>query len=354
MTKRTVYGWRFWRYVENQRKSKNTNQMERWHLIHLHREHEVKYLTRWLARHIASISNDAHVTVSSNWIDQYPQARTRYQLSASQNPLPVNVELADLLLVVKVQDLGNTTHSERATLLQAKCVTNPDSLDRSSPNTSTQNERHLLEACCEPLRVVSGSKKNSPPINKNHATYDLGASPTQLGLNRYARYLLVPKSEMRKCLPYMTVWPSALCTLTGSPNHLSDVVLGMAEIGTKSSFKGAIVDRSTDWGHLVDDLIDYCNRQPKLNRFKSKTGRLTSRKISCSWSSKKFYKSQGFTNSYFRNGSAYQQLLMQTVLNENGGKHPPSGIINSQDKPFSGFTLIQITISTTETFESFD
>lgn len=275
IARKSVYGWSLWKHIERERLDIGTNQMERWHLRDMHQGRKVSYLTRWLSSHVATRTGKGNVTVRSTWIDHRPQAHSDYQATAGATVSRVSVELADLLLVVKVQGLGGTTFSERAFLLQAKCVDDPECLDTTHAGISTANERLLLEACCASIRITAGAGRTSPPINSVRTDYDLGASSTKLGLKSYARYLLVPRIELLAYSPYMTVWPSALSAHSGSLAHFSDVILAMTGVTKSGVFAGADVNTSaatTGWDHLVKDLIDHCNGQPPLSRFKTKTG----------------------------------------------------------------------------------
>lgn len=356
----TIYGWALWKHIEKERIAINTHQMERWHLRDMHQRTKVSYLTRWLASHIATCTRNADVTVCSTWIDHYPQAHSNYQATAGVPASPVSVELADLLLVVKVQNAG-TTLSERAVLVQAKCVDDPSCLDRSSAGSSTDDERHLLEACCGPIRVTSGAGLRSATINSLRTDYDLGASPTKLGLKTYARYLLVPRTVFPLKQPYMTLWPSALSTFSGSLDHFSKVMLAMTGLGTPGAFAGEHVNTSagtTDWDHLVKDLIDYCNRQPPLNRFKAKTGVAFPRHVVCSYDVGTFNTFRVFFSSILRRvfeGSWLERLLLLQMMPDDGaGKMPPPEREDgSQEPPVDGFTLLQVTVNVSGPFNKF-
>jgi len=352
IAKRTVYGWALWRYIERERMAIGTNQMERWHLRDMHQGSKVSYLTRWLTSHVATRTRDADVTVRSTWIDHYPQAHSYYQATAGAPINPVSVELADLLLVVKVQDSGGLALSERAVLLQAKCADHPEFLDASHAGSSTHDERNLLEACCAPIRVTSASGRASPPINSARVDYDLGASAVQLGLESYARYLLVPRDESPQKLPYMTVWPSALIARSGSLAHFSDVMLAMTGMGTPGAFAGADVNTAaatTGWDHLVKDLTDYCNGQPPLNRFRTKTGLAFPRHIERSYDVSTFHPFRAIVSSFLRRvfeGSWLERSWQLQMMPDGAGKMPPPGREDDlQDSPIGGFTHLQVTIT---------
>lgn len=354
IARRTVYGWALWRYIERERMAIGTNQMERWHLRDMHRGNKVSYLARWLASHIATRTRKADVTVRSTWIDHYPQAHSHYQ-AATGTPIPVSVELADLLLVVKVQDSGGSTFSERAVLLQAKCAGHPEFLDSSHSGSSTDDERHLLEACCAPIRVTSAAGRASPAINSACVDYDLGASSAQLGLKSYARYLLVPRNEFPRNLPYMTVWPPALRSHSGSLAHFSEVMLAMTGVGAPGTFAGANVNTSaatTGWDHLVKDLTDYCNGQPPLNRFKTKTGVAFPRHVERTYGVSTFYPFRAILSSLLRRvfeGSWLERSLRLQMMPDGSGKTPPPEREDgSQDPPVGGFTLLQVTLNVSE------
>jgi hypothetical protein len=361
IARRTVYGWALWRHIENQRLTISTNQMERWHLRDMHQRSKVSYLTRWLASHVATRTRKADVKVQSTWIDQYPQAHSYFQATAGAKNSPVSVELADLLLIVKVQDLGGAVFSERAVLLQAKCANHPDLLDVSHAGSSTHDERNLLEGCCAPIRVTSAAGRASPPINSARADYDLGASAAQLGLKSYARYLLIPRVEYPKKLPYMTIWPSGLTAHSGSVAHFSEMMLAMTGMMGGGSFAGAIVNTSaakTGWDHLVTDLRDYCNAQPPLNRFKNKTNLTFPRHVECSYDAATFHPFRTIVSSFLRKvfqGSWLERSLQLQMMPDSAGKIPPlSSEDDMQDSPIGGFTLLQVTITTSEPLKPHD
>lgn len=355
IARRVVYGWALWRYIERARNTIATNQMERWHLRDMHQGSKVSYLTRWLASHVATRARKADVTVRSTWIDHYPQAHSYYQETAGTPRNPVSVELADLLLVVKVQDSRGSVFSERAVLLQAKCADHPEYLDASHAGSSTHDERNLLEACCAPIRVTSAAGRSSPPINSVHADYDLGASAAQLGLENYARYLLVPRGEHPRKLPYMTVWPPMLSAHSGSLAHFSEVILAMTGMGSTGAFAGAHVNTSaatTGWDHLVKDLTVYCNGQPPLNRFKAKTGLTFPRHVERSYDVSTFHPFKAIVVSLLRrvfDGSRLEKSLQLQMMPDGAGMMPPPGRQDDlEDAPIGGFTRLQVTITTPE------
>ena len=353
IARRTVYDWALWKHIEKERMAINTHQMERWHLRDMHQGRKVSYLTRWLASHIAKRTKNADVKVRSTWIDHYPQSHSQYLATAGVAPSDVSVELADLLLVVKVQNPGGTTFSERAVLLQAKCADDPRYLDSTPVSSSTEDERHLLEACCAPIRVTSAPGKTSATINSARTAYDLGASPTEPGLETYARYLLVPRTALPSERPYMTLWPSALISPSGSLAHFSEVMLAMTKMGTPGTFAGANVNTSagtTDWDHLVKDLIDYCSSQAALNRFKAKTGITIPRHVECSYDVSTFNPFKAIFSSIlrrvFKDSWLERSLLLQMVPDDGAGKRaPPEREDGSQEPPVGGFTILQVTVN---------
>lgn len=353
IARRVVYSWALWRHIERERVATGTNQMERWHLRDMHQGSKVSYLTRWLASHVATRTRKADVTVRSTWIDHYPQAHSYYQTTAGAPRSPVSVELADLLLVVKVQDSRGIVLRERAVLLQAKCADHPECLDASHAGSSTHDERNLLEACCAPIRVTSAAGRLSPPINSARADYDLGASAAQPGLESYARYLLVPRDEHSQKLPYMTVWPQMLIAHTGSLAHFSEVMLAMMGMGSPSAFAGADVNTSvatTGWDHLVKDLTDYCNGQPPLNRFKAKTGSTFPRHVERSYDVSSFHPFRAILSSLLQKvfeGSWLERSWQLQMMPDAAGKMPPPGRPDDvEDLPVGGFTRLQVTITT--------
>lgn len=352
IAKKKVYGWSLWKRIENTRIAIGTMQMERWHLRDMHMGHKVSYLTRWLASHIAAKTRNGNVTVRSTWIDHYPQAHTYYQPAGSTVKKSVSVELADLLLVVKVQNSGGLSLSERAVLLQAKCSNLPQILDASHAGSSTDDERNLLEACCAPICVTSGAGSSSTPINSKRSAYDLGASVLNPGLGIYARYLLIPRKFFSRSLPYMTVWPASLTARTGSPAHFSDILLAMTGVGAPGAFAGSAVNTSiatTGWDHLVKDLTNYCNNQPWLNRFASKTGLPFPRDIQRSYNIRNFHPFSAIFSSFLRKvfeGSWFEKTLCLKMMPDEGGKVPPWGREDKfQEAPNGGFTLLQVTIT---------
>lgn len=353
IARRTVYGWALWKHIEKERMAIGTHQMERWHLRDMHQGSKVGYLTRWLASHIATRTRKADVTVRSTWIDHYPQAHSFYRVTAGAPTSQVSVELADLLLVVKVQDARGTTFSERAVLLQAKCTDHPRFLDASHAGSSTDDERHLIEACCAPIRVTSAVGRTSATINSARADYDLGASSVKVGLETYARYLLVPRDEFPRDLPYMTLWPPTLSVRTGSLAHFSEVMLAMTGVGTPGAFAGAIVNTSagtTGWDHLVKDLTEYCNSQPPLNRFKTKTGVVFPRHVERSCDVSTFNPFRAIFSSIlriiFEDSWLERSLLLKMMPDDGAGKMPPpEREDDTQEPPVGGFTLLHVTVN---------
>lgn len=356
IAKKTLYGWALWEHIEATRRNINTNQMERWHLRSMHLGTKVSYLARWLTSHIALHTSTGKVTVRSTWIDQYPQAHSEYLTSAGSQE-KVSVELADLLLIVKTQNGAGTPLTERAVLIQAKCSDSPTRLDSTTANSSTDKERHLLEACCTQVRVTSGRGASSSPINDARPAYDLGASPTQPGLENYARYTLIPRTKFPKQLPYITIWPQSLSTDSGSPTHLSDVLLAMAGIGTPGAFAGASVNTSaaiTDWDYLVSDLTTYCDSQNPLNRFKNKTSTTFHRTTEKSYEVGDISSFKSILKSILRRlfeGSWIERSFQLNIMaNETMPPFPPETGHKPGDEPERGFTLLQITITTSESF----
>lgn len=358
IARKFLYGWSLWENIERERRGIRTNQMERWHLRDMHQRIKVSYLTRWLSSHVATRRGKGDVTVSSTWIDHRPQAHSYYLATAGATASQVSVELADLLLVVRVRGVRGSPISERALLLQAKCVDHPVSLDSSYAGKSTVKERHLLEACCASIKITGLPGLASNPINSARTDYDLGASLTKLGLKSYARYLLVPRKKLLPHLPYMTVWPSALSAHSGSPAHFAEVVLAMTEVTKPGGFPGADVNTSaatTGWDHLVKDLMDYCNGLKPLNRFKSKTGLTFPPHVESTYDVGSFHRFRAIFRALLQKlfeGSWLERSLRLQMMPDGDGKMPPPEMNDdAQDEPIGGFTLLQITINDPDRLE---
>lgn len=358
ISNKSLFGWPLWRFIEKQRSAISTHQMERWHLRDLHDGSKVRYLTRWLASHVRHSTIDAIVSVQSTWIDHYPQAHTKFVPATAGSPVPVSVELADLLLVVEVRDTAGIITSKRAALLQAKCSNRTTDLDSAYAGTSTQDERHLLEANCARIKVTSAAGASSPPINAKRSDYDLLASPANPGLEDFARYLLIPRTDVSKRLPkelpYMTVWPPKLAALTGNAAHFSDVMLAMAGMGTAGTFSGAVVASSSavpDWSHLVDDLIAHCKSQPHLKRFHPKTKKVIPRYQRREYDVSVFRRCRAFFIGVLR--SAFDRGWLDSPLQLNimpKGRHtpPPTDAELQNDEPVEGFIILEVSIRTSK------
>lgn len=356
---KSVFGWPLWRFIESQRIAISTHQMERWHLRDLHDGRKVSYLCRWLASHIRNSTTDGTVSVESTWIDHYPQAHS-YFVPSTGAPVPVSVELADLMLVVEVRDTAGHVASKRAALLQAKCSDSTAHLDKTAAGTSTQDERHLLEANCARIRVTAAAGANSPPISTKRLDYDLLTSPARPGLQDFARYLLIPRTIFPKELPYMTVWPPTLVALTGHPAHFSDVMLAMAGMGGPGVFSGAEVASPTavpDWTHLVDDLIAYCRTQPPLKRFCPKTGKLIPRYEQREYDVGRFQWFRAFFIGLLQGAFDRDWLrspLQLNILPSGRDTTPPSDDEIQNDKPLEGFTVLTVKITTSNPLKRVD
>ncbi|BEV72955.1 hypothetical protein THUN1379_24370 [Paludibacterium sp. THUN1379] len=348
IARHTLYGWRLWEYVERERHRIGTRQVERWHLSDMHSQRRINYLARWLASHVAKQCRNGHVTVSSQWIDQYPQAHSHYQLPGSPAPHTVSVELADLLLLVQVVNQQQTTISERAALLQAKCCQRPDALDPPH-DTSTLKERNLLEACCAPLRVTRDSGSTAAPINPAHAQYDLGATPQTPGLKPYARYLLIPLGKLPRTLPYQLLWPSQLHAGQGPMLHLAEAILAMTGLGLPTHYAGHPLNppgAATDWDHLVRDLIQYCTRQPNLNRFASQTQRTIPREVYARYDLGQISPLRTIVRALLSKGlqmSGLERWLQMTAIPA-GPRLPPPVPTPDSEAPSGGFTVLTVRI----------
>lgn len=351
----SVFGWSLWEKIEDARLAFKTNQIERWHLRELHSSRRVKYLARWLCSHVDQQYRHGRVEVTSTWIDQYPKAHTMYAASQSSAPAQVSVELADTLVLVRVEDNLGATLTERAVLLQAKCSNKTDELEPSSPGSSTDNERKLLECCCDLIKVTSDTSRNSAPINPIHPTYDLGTSTSAPGLNTFARYLLIPRKRKSAGLPYMLLWPTSLNSLNGQADHIGDAMLAMAGMPSKSPVVGKSLSGQgvpPDWKHLVDDLISYCKSRNPINRFSS-SGKPIPRLIrsgpyTASFRRALFYIAGIVLGAAVRRTCIERLLVCQLVGDTNNippfGPNEPSRN-EPDDEPIGGFGVISVTIT---------
>ena len=271
--------WKLWARLEaayvicrNQpgnRKKKSTTastatpqkQQERWHLHCLHVGPAMQELADIVTKQV--LKQYAHAkyirfSYESCWVDKIVQA--------SWSGATQSVELADLLVIVKRTVNGVVTR--HGMLMQAKCVDDPDKLDKATcqqGGTSSQRERDLLEKATGAidLRLNGVTKSYNVP----------GESTNKPGIRDYARYLLIPRNDSKNdgewMCPYITLWPSNRSCRVGDKAIYPDLIAHMAgvQIPGAGSPLSRPINADTEWKAMVDDVLSWAKGHQSLDRF---------------------------------------------------------------------------------------
>lgn len=280
--------WMWWTWVEQQGRAQPRTsrkfQQERWHLKSLHDKTVLDALAEGLASELGAKHGQATVRVGSIWVDQTPQATTKYLEPGGVKPRIVKCELADLVVVTHVSFGGAPVApgDTRALLVQAKVTDVPGVLDAAGKASSSAKERNLLERCCSPITLwtgtgLPGARKVSSGASGSAGTklgeYNLTRKPNKLGLGAYARYLTIP----RKLVPlpvaaYQGMWPTSRAHNVGSSMSLGELVRSMLQPGCASTIgeplNGAFAN--AEWRRLIRDLTKNYHEKV-VNRFTSAT-----------------------------------------------------------------------------------
>ena len=249
-------------------------QRERWHLRGLHDTAALDALAASVHARLSSPLQNATVQVGSIWVDHTPQVRTRFLPTLGARARTVKCELGDLLLVTHCT-IGGKVSAEgtRAVILQAKVADVPGTLDYEGViNSSSQRERNMLEQCCAPLEVFSGT--NTTKRSSLLGRFDLGSTPCSAGLKPYAEYLTIARAPWRVARavnPYEAMWPQRRNTEAGRHLPLGDMVLAMLDpmwLGNRPGMPLTGPKVPPDWRQLVDMLAaNYYERI--VDRFKN-------------------------------------------------------------------------------------
>ncbi len=269
--------WMWWFQAEYWGRAAMTGkkyQRERWHLRGLHDVAALDALAASVHARLSSPLQKATVQVGSIWVDHTPQVRTKFFPTPHARARTVKCELGDLLLVTHCT-IGANVSSEntRAVILQAKVADVPGTLDyEGGVSSSSQRERNMLEQCCGPLEVFSGT--NSTNKSSLLGRFDLGATPSLAGLESYAKYLTIARAPSRSgqaVNPYEVMWPYRRSSESGRHLPLGDMVLAMLDPGWLGRRPGMPLTGPKvppDWRQLVDMLA--ANYYDKIvDRFKN-------------------------------------------------------------------------------------
>jgi hypothetical protein len=276
--KNRPFNWRQWASIANSVPS-GSKELERWHLWNLHSQTAVEKLACWLSESASEKwKSTSFVSVQSSWVDCLPIAK--FGLVNPPNPVQVQqCELGDLLLIVESSRNRTSTSSQRALLLQAKCVDHNRALDcvttafPGPPKSSTHKQRNLYESHIGPFDVNDSAKAGASSIGSN--PYVL--SPVAPLIRKYCRYLLIPRTPISifgwqrwpNDLPYQTLKPTSRGDMDGGCVHLADLALSMAELTPASNRPiGERIDLVSDWRRLVLDLLTFTKART-VGRFKS-------------------------------------------------------------------------------------
>lgn len=239
--------WMWWAWVEQQgRTAPRTSrrfQQERWHLKSLHDKTVLDALAEGLASELSATYGQAAVRVGSIWVDQTPQATTTYLDPSGVKPRSVKCELADLVVVTHASFGGPAVapSDTKALLVQAKVTDSPGVLDSAGQTSSSAKERNLLERCCSPITLwtgtgLPGSRRIFPgasgPAGTKLGTYNSRIRPNNVGLEAYARYLTIPRKLVASPVPaHQGMWPTNRKVNGGASMSLGNLIRSMLTRG---------------------------------------------------------------------------------------------------------------------------
>ena len=250
-----VFFWQWWESQENQGRyiSKGWRfQRERWHLLALHSSRFLGPLSKSICDDLSLSFGDTEVSIQSVWVDQTPQAETRYINSAGE--FAVKCELGDLIVITEISfaDAPVQPEDRRAVLVQAKVTSAIGQLEGASRGSSSYKERNLLELCSQEITLSTGTRSS-----KKIGTFNLGCTPSSRGLGKLATYLTIPKSYIATHeAPYQAMWPASRDVELGSRVSWSTAIAAMLRpratnaIGAPLSGTGA----NKGWSQMVQAL----------------------------------------------------------------------------------------------------
>lgn len=243
-----LLNWAEWRRVYGRFLRSGYRSLERWVLRYIHSRHTLRRLA-WSISHEFNITgvNANVVSVDSIWIDGTPQAKAITTGGAS-----VQCELADLLLILEVQDSRGKTIKYRGLLIQGKVTTIYNKLPRGA---STRKERLLLEDM-DRTQSLDLYRGNKPSPQSRIGSYLLGGGP---GLADCACYCLMPKgyswwnTSSPTPQPLEMGWPDSLQTpYLRAPIGVVQAIKSMA-MGAMG--RDIVNQHRCEWSRLVYDLL---------------------------------------------------------------------------------------------------
>lgn len=199
-----------------------------------------------LAKRISESAPSFVVDVESIWVDGTPQAEF-----TDISGLRSNCELADLLLIVRKEQLGGGLVAERGLLLQAKVT---PKYNRLTSGKSTVKERRLLERLDRAQKIdLFKDVGLTSPLGK----FILGPSVcgATAGLKDCARYLLAPKWANWGIFhagraPYQVGWPTRLTSpFLQRPKGFVEAVLDVGVTGRLGEAIGT--PGSNGWSNII-------------------------------------------------------------------------------------------------------
>ena len=280
--------WMWWAWVEQQGRAQPKNsrkfQQERWHLKSLHDKTVLDALAEGLASELGATYGRATVRVGSIWVDQTPQATTKYLELGGVRPRTVKCELADLVVVTHASFGGAAAPpgDTRALLVQAKVTDAPGVLDAAGRTSSSAKERNLLERCCAPITLWTGtglpgaqkvSSGASGPAGTKLGEYNLTKNSRKPGLEAYARYLTIPRKPLLvPVAAYQGMWPTSRAHNVGSSSSLGELVRSMLRPGLAATMGEPLngTAANPEWQRLIRDLTKNYHEKV-VNRFTSAT-----------------------------------------------------------------------------------